>query len=1466
MEQKSAYPYITKFKKEPFRSFVLIKKRDIGNFYLKNYNKLVEFYRNFKKELINNSNSNLKSVFWFTLLTKYLKEEKKTRRDRIFKLIKKCEIKDYEQIGFKVSPVSLKQPDLYSTYLALGSLKNLGLLKEYFFSEGQSQVKNEIKNFVMSLREGNRFLHCHEKECDICDKISPTRTLFYVMEIFSLLGVDVRNSKDQFRSYITNGKRRGLGLIYKFLCLKYLDLDSEVKEKEIQFLHQFQKKDFGYGFDQADNLNDTFWIVYILNAYSWLLEYNPSGVYLYINSKLNEILSSPETWKTANLIEISKLVILLSLIWEKFIVEIERNLFKELEKEGFINLNQLKTIFGLSGDIEDLISYINLNYNFNLRILNNDIEFKNFIRNLSSGRQEFIKRFYNQVSKKSIVSLSDIFRRYKTLNLENLKLKEDIFPIIRDMVSRNFIKGNIRSKKVFLGKTKYNFYLNYFLEEVIVSDTEINTERIYEEKEKLVDIKNDLFNMSLKLKNIGHQIKEEIESYLLINEVNYASERLKFIIRDAVMEADFLNENIENSFNEILYYHNIQAILGVEIAQWRRIYSALQNELGEVDSYLKGKIQEKETLRKLNILLENLIERLSLIDEDLNRKLDAFKKFFSETLEKEYNEEGLNLTIQQLSKISENFSKYDKVIYNISQQITTTELDIVEKHKKIIDEWISIKGKFETDYKFYNEGFEFFRNSLKRIEIINQKLNNEISELEESTKSKILKNQFQEAFEAIKVKSDILLNEKIAEIKNLQAIVKNEIKEKHKLYLLYKHLQDKLENLESTIIDSIAFQAQSLKEKVTEEKNRIEVKDFDNFVSQEVFKLKTEITNVKSKFDKSQSLKIGNIVKEFDIIQSNFEKANKLFSKKYSSCDKNIINFNEKSKLTILQWEKFKDFFINEISDLKDDYINDIISNRLSEMAIEKNTNNIKLDDLKEDLKISCKVLIKRIKDMIIISKINADLNENEKMILVYTDFYHLDKELRNYLDNHLLKLNRERVGKILALYDSSIRNLTLNTNMLELQNRINELRIFDEVLPKKFYDKVNKLQLNQDREEYLNTKNYFDSVIENARVAIKNIRENLGLFNSVHNFIDQEYNSFNIELKDYYNRFLKKSEDYFSFRDKQEDFNIKNVEFRETTRQIQTSIENEIRKLLNRTPDSKKMIPEIREIFVKKKNEFFEDFNNKLEKVNDKIEMLKNESYREELIDFINACKIKLSQLLGNLERKVEDNIEIKEYKRINVIVHKRAKSIETEIKVIKKTANTRIKEFDRQSKNFGQISKFVLDDFDKFINEYTEILSEKIKSLERLILKSYIDMTIKAVANEYLTIGFLNNELKIKKSNIQDHLLMLISVGELPGKYEPRFGIYYQNPEILDELDETELEVIKSTNFKVNMALRHLKNIAGQYGSIIAFFASILTISYYLFLFSGGNPAVIVLPVMVTLLILTYYMLKRGKDEKIT
>ncbi|MHA2183348.1 MAG: hypothetical protein ACXAAH_18165 [Promethearchaeota archaeon] len=153
-----------------------------------------------------------------------------------------------------------------------------------------------------------------------------------------------------------------------------------------------------------------------------------------------------------------------------------------------------------------------------------------------------------------------------------------------------------------------------------------------------------------------------------------------------------------------------------------------------------------------------------------------------------------------------------------------------------------------------------------------------------------------------------------------------------------------------------------------------------------------------------------------------------------------------------------------------------------------------------------------------------------------------------------------------------------------------------------------------------------------------------------------------------------------------QETFKNKKQEFKEKAQKIQDQVENELKKISYKTDESSKLIPEIREKFVKQKNEYLDEFDNKTEKIYEQIEIMKNESFRGKLIDFINKNKIKLSQLLGNLERKVEDNIEIKEFKKINILIQKRGKNIETEIKDISRSAKVMIREYNRQSKNFQQ------------------------------------------------------------------------------------------------------------------------------------------------------------------------------------
>ncbi|MHA1473295.1 MAG: hypothetical protein ACTSQW_09385, partial [Promethearchaeota archaeon] len=206
VENKTAYPYITEFKKEPFNSFVLKNRKEIDNFYLSNYNKVLELYQDYNKNLIKDTSLNLDDIFWF--------------------LIKKCEVEiiENDQLGFKSSPFSVKAPDIWSTYYALACLELLGVLEQYLLSKGQDIIIEKIKNFIYEHKRNNGFVHCLDKQCDLRNQGPLAKTFYYVIESLILIGVDVRVYKEQFRQYLKE-RKKDASLIFKLLSLKFMDLD-----------------------------------------------------------------------------------------------------------------------------------------------------------------------------------------------------------------------------------------------------------------------------------------------------------------------------------------------------------------------------------------------------------------------------------------------------------------------------------------------------------------------------------------------------------------------------------------------------------------------------------------------------------------------------------------------------------------------------------------------------------------------------------------------------------------------------------------------------------------------------------------------------------------------------------------------------------------------------------------------------------------------------------------------------------------------------------------------------------------------------------------------------------------------------------------------------------------------------------------------------------------------------------------
>jgi hypothetical protein len=1467
VEKKTAYPYITEFKKEPFKSFVLIDNKDISTFYLSQYNQIVTFYQQFNEDFLSNKSLTLESLYWILLLRKYLKERRDDKREEIYNFIKSCEVEihEYDQLGFKSAPDQEKKPDIWSTYYALSSLSILGMLKEYIASKEKNNLIRKINNFINENKKGHKFLHCSDKNCEICENEYYAKTLYFVTEILKILGIEIRLYIKQFQSYL-DYVRKDTSIVYKLAISKALDLDSDIKDKELESLYQFQTPDGGFSYDHTEgSIKTTFWIAYILELYSWKLDYNPAEIYSFINKEISELLDNKESWNITTVRRLTKLIIILSYIWNKFIEEIERIIFKQLEKVEYIDINQIKSALGLTHGIDEIILFINLSYNFNLKIIDTLVEFNDSICEFSEAKKIILKEIFNQIQKNSIISLSDIFKRYRnSSHNEPMKLKEEIFPIIEEMMEKHLFKGEIRTRRGISFRKKYYLCLDFVFKEIIISDMLIDTEVLSNEKEKVLEIKNDIFNMTLKLNNAISQIKEEIESYLLLDEIGYAKERLKFILRNTLMEADFLNENIENSFNEELKYINIQASLASEISRWKKSYAVLQKRLNNLDKYLKEKIKEKEELKQFDKILDELEGKISEIENYINKEQESYGKYFKEILESGYSDEKFNLINQAFDRISQYVNKYDNIIYKISQQIKTKEDVIVKKHKEAIGKWINFKENFDKLSEYYSDGFQFFNKSLNEIEDINKDVREEIGDLKAKAQLKVDESKFKEAFDIIKKESDDLLNKEIQEIKDLKLRIKNEIDKKQKLSLLYKNLQDKLEKLEETVIEIIAEHVQSLKNRVLEERNRAKIEDFDNFVSDQMKKFKNKIEEYESKLNQMQNKRINTVIQGFDKILIELDDINKNYLKKLNKL-KNLIENSDASSITVIQWEKFREYFNNTITELKEKYVNEIIIDELISLSESENTDKVDLKQLSDNLNLKCRALIPRIKEMIEISKIQGDINEDNKYVIVHTEHYYKIKELINFTENQLLRNTQETIGKILALYDSSIRNKTLAINILEIQNRIDDFSSVGESIRKQFQKKLEELDINENRQEIIEFRKHFQDTIENNNLAIKSIQNSLNLFANLQNSIGQEFNKLKLTLETQFSNFFEDYQEENSYVKLFQILKIKKERIEKRLEFIYEKVDNQIKETLEKSLDTRKFETEIREFYVLNKKQLQKFYDDKLKIVNEEINHLKDESFRTKFIEHLNKYKIHLSQLLGTLQARVEDYIDYEEFKRAYSKVSKREKGIQNELKDIYKNAKNVIKDYDKLSKNFSTKNKHIISDFEQFLKNFSDILTEKVKSLEELIIKSYVEMAIKAVANQYLTISFLQNELKIKKQIIQERIISLISAGILKGKYDPRLGLYYENPEVLKDLDETELQVIKKMNFRFYMFYKHLKNFTSQNYSIFAFLAAILSITLSLSTATGGNPSIILILIISAIVIIIYIILKKRKEKKL-
>ncbi|MBD3353176.1 MAG: hypothetical protein GF364_16970, partial [Candidatus Lokiarchaeota archaeon] len=851
----NAYPYISQFKKPQWYPFSL--KKMIPDFYIPYFDELLKYYKTVANHLFRIPSLNLENIYWFLIMGRYFKINitKLNMVDRLYDFVTKCAVETSEYIGFKFTPNQKKNiPDTWSTGFALVILRLIGKLGFYLRSRQDVSIKKKILNFILNCRTKKRFLHCLDK-CSICKKTSQYKALYSILESILALNLNPQEYANDILPMLEALKdKSSFKNIFRIIDLKYFGIFKEVSEEDFGFLLGFQKKDGGFSFTSKvkGSVNETFWTVYAFENYKFLAEYPRGNVYAFLINHLKRINSNKDYTNALKLMEYAKIIVILSIVWKNLIEDLEDIIFNELTDSPVMNSNILSIKGGVRNADYEIIAFINLKYKLSLDLLDNNTRFTQFISRLTPLEKHFAVKIYKKIKQYVRIDLTEILKSYNKGKVKKLRISIDFLRKLVDrMKEEHFFTGKLIEKRKFLRKYYY-FDKDQYIPKIITSNRMINIDDINAEKKKLIDVKEDIYNMVREMKDSSQNIMREVESLIFAEEIEYAEKRLKTNIKKAYMDAEFFNKTIKQAVENFEYINATDA-LKEEIKDWNKVYKNLKADFENVNSIMLQKIKESEKLQNQKDLLEDLESLITNNTADIGLSFDMFKDSLRSKLEHEFSRNTVKNIQSELENIIDKISENDRKIVDYSQQITVDDRKVKKKRKKVINTWVSYKESFDEMYTFYLEGFQKWHDELENIDNFHKKYLDQINELKTRINNFVADRDYDAAYGVVEDGFESLLKDLDNDADSIEKGINKLLKKRKKLYLLFIHLENEVNNYKSILEDRINQIRIALKKQIELDQKRQMKEDFIILVNNKIDYLNDALYSLEKQM--TQSLK-----------------------------------------------------------------------------------------------------------------------------------------------------------------------------------------------------------------------------------------------------------------------------------------------------------------------------------------------------------------------------------------------------------------------------------------------------------------------------------------------------------------------------------------------------------------------------------------------------------------------------------
>jgi hypothetical protein len=1412
--------------------------KTVPDFYIPYYDSILKYFEAVSTNILNYRNVNLENIYWYLLFGYYLHIDLKKLKynDEFFRFIKKCQVETESEIGFRFTPFTQDTPDTWSTSYALVILRLLGRLDEFLIRPEQVDVKKKIRTFIFNNRDNKgHFLHC-VKNCPVCKKTSEYKTLFSVLETLLILDeTSVYHEKEILPSIAKLSGGNAPKNLFRLLSFKFFSSIDNITSEELEYFLSFQKKDGGFDFTTAvGSVNETFWISYLFENYRFMAEYPRGNAYAYIVQNLKKIDMVSEPKDPLKMMEYAKLVVLLSFVWQNLIDELENIIFHNLALTPMMDINILTLQGGVRNAEYEIIAFINLKYKLTLNIIDNATRFSQFASRLDPIEQFFAKEVYERAKNSVRFDLNELISDYNRRHLKSARIRpEFVIKILNRMMDDNFFKGKIIEKSRLL-KKDYFFNREQFIQRIISCNRQINHDDISKEKKKLDVAKEDIYNMTREMRDSSANIMREVESLIFVDEIEYAEQRLKSNIKKALFDAEFFNKNVQQSLDDFEYIKGRDA-LGDVLKDWEKVYNGLQSDFQNVNTIMLDKIKEGEQLQQQKDILSELENQISRNSADVGLAFDSFSDIVRKTLEKSYTRANIEKLQNELVSIIDKIKNYDHAVIESSQKVVADDNKIRKRRKKIIDTWVSDKENFEQAYSLYYDAFTTWHHQLEIIDGFYNKFMNLIKDIEQRINTNVADKQFDEAFKIIDEGLSMNLTKSIQkEYESLSKEIDTILKKQKKTYLILANLEKELDTQKKKLDETITKIREDLHNQVVVDKNRQLKEDFIRIINEKIDFLDGALSGLELQMQKLLTEQIPNnilVEQQFTILNGNYIEATRAIEGQLKLCEDNIQYFRVQIEPFLTRWQKFQQSFEPRVTELKSSILDDVIKRSLVTMVNRTNSNQVDIVRVADELHMNKKEVRSHIENMLNISKISGDLIEGTCFLVLHNQEWRINKRLRLFVDGELNEM-RTLSNRIIQLFDSSVANSTFVNNVKEFKELNLKFNEKCEATDIAIEQHINELKPNRNNVMYMDIMDSYKKEFNSKKEMIANIIIKADKAVDCAQIIEKQVESLKalIELK--MHKFDEESEEKKNIEHDKNKIWLKqsldklNAEINELKRDLVNKME---RTWLN-VPASDEIKKELLTTYDTKVNEIMNDYNEKRENLEQKILNFEYQRVRNEIEKILVAKQDLLNNHLGKIQYDVENKIEIKEFKNAMQRLNSKVAKVDELIKTSERELKQKNKLIADKSKVFSVKNKFLLDRWELFVEEYRNIIREKQINLELRIMESYIKMVIKVFKDEYIPFSYLTREFGLKKEVVTERLITLIGERRLTGKIYPEADVYYENDQMIEKIDKASASLIKTSNVQTYLMMTKIRRIFQQYSPILAGFASMLTVIFYL------------------------------------